>query len=128
MLKRMKNFCYMVAGLIAISVLLLAGCAAKVAPPVENIANAELTIKEAEEGNAALYAPLELKIAEEKLEAAKQAMENEEYIKAKRLADEALIDAKLAAVKSQTKEARKMAEETRENVESLREEIEWSQK
>jgi len=127
MLKRMKIFCSVFTVLTAISFLLLAGCAAKVAP-VENIAGAELTIKEAEEDNASLYAPLELKMAEEKLQAAKQAMENEEYVKAKRLADEALMDAKLAAVKSQTEKAKQMAEETRKNVESLRKEIEWSQK
>ena len=128
MLRRMIIFCRTIAVLTGISVFLLAGCATKVSPPVENIANAELTIKEAKEDNATLNAPLELNIAEEKLAAAKQAMKKEDYLKAKRLADEALIDAKLAAVKSQTKEAKKMAEETRENVESLRKEIEWSQK
>jgi hypothetical protein len=128
MLKRINSYCYVLTILTAISLVLFTGCAVKVAPPVENIANAELTIKEAEEDNASVNAPLELKIAKEKLEAARQAMENEAYAVAKRLADEALIDAKLAAVKSQTVKAKKMAEETRENVESLRKEIEWSQK
>jgi len=53
------------AASIAVVVIALgaAGCAAKVAP-VESMTSAELVIKVAKEGNAAVHAPLELKLAE----------------------------------------------------------------
>jgi|WetSurMetagenome_2_1015567.scaffolds.fasta_scaffold102524_1 hypothetical protein len=111
---------------VVIAALSPAGCASKVAP-VENITGAELVIKVAKDGNAAIHAPLELKLAEDKLSAARAAVDKEEFLQAKRLADEALMDAKLAETKALSVKAKKQALEMRDAVETLRREIERTQ-
>ena len=100
------------AASIAVVVIALsaAGCASKVAP-VESMTGAELVIKVAKDGNAAINAPLELKLAEDKLSAARAAVDREEFTQAKRLADEAFMDAKLAETKSLSVKAKKQAQE-----------------
>lgn len=113
--------------LIAIIIPFMVGCAPKVAP-VENITSAEMAIKAAQESNASVNAPLELKVATDKLNQAKAAMEQEEFDKAQRFADEAMLDAQLAEAKSRSEKAKKVAQEMRDNIETLRHEIERSQK
>jgi hypothetical protein len=112
--------------LIAMTILLMAGCAAKVAP-IENISNAQMAIKEAEESDAAVYAPLELKLATDKLSQARTALQAEEYEEARRLANEALLDAKLAEAKSRSEVAKKITQDLRDSIETLRQEIERSE-
>ena len=101
----------------------LFGCASDGTAPVESITSADLVIKEAKDNNATVNAPLELKFAEDKLAAAKTAVAQEEFIRAKRLADEALIDAKLAGAKSLSVKAKKQAQEMRDTIDTLRHEI-----
>lgn len=103
------------------------GCAAKSVAHVESIAGAESAIKEAQNSNATIHAPLELRLAEDKLAAARTAAEKDDILKAKRLADEALMDARLAEAKSLSEKAKKQAQEMRDNVETLRHEIERTQ-
>lgn len=110
-----------------VSSLFAFGCAAKVAP-VESITGAAMAIKEAENANAGVHAPLELRLAEEKLNAAKQAVAREDYTEAQRLSDEALADAQLAEAKSRAEKSKVTAEEMRESIETLRHEIERMQK
>jgi uncharacterized iron-regulated protein len=87
--------------LVVVSILLMVGCAARVAP-IEDISNAQMAVKEAEESNAAVYAPLELKFATDKLSKARTALQAERYEEALQLANEALLDAKLAEAKSRS--------------------------
>lgn len=101
----------------------MAACASKGVAPVESITGAELVIKEARQSNAEMNAPLELKFAEDKLAAAKAAVIREEFMEAKRLADEALLDARLAEAKSLSVKAKKQAQEMRDTIETLRHEI-----
>jgi len=112
--------------LVAVTILLMVGCAAKVAP-IEDISNAQMAIKEAEESDAAVYAPLELKFATDKLGQARTALQAEKYEEALQLANEALLDAKLAEAKSRSEEAKKTTQELRDTIETLRHEIERSQ-
>lgn len=127
-MKRVRKCSYpALMSVILIGGLLALGCAAKVAP-VENITGAAMAIKEAENSNAGVYAPLELRLAEEKLNAAKQAMAREDYRQAQRLADEALADAQLAEAKSRAEKSKITAEEMRESIETLKHEIERMQK
>ncbi len=123
----MKTFYQASSIVVLLAAFVLIGCASKGEAPIENITGAELAIRSAAEGDAKVYAPLELRIAEDKLNAAKQAVEKEDYIKAKHLADEALANAKLAEVKSRAEQAKKSTEEIRENIETLRREIERTQ-
>ena len=121
-----KNIAWPLTILIVIVIPFMVGCASKVAP-VENITSAEMAIMAAQESNASVHAPLELKIAADKLNQAKAAMELEEFDKAQRLADEATVDAQLAEAQSRSEKAKKVAQEMRDNIETLRHEIVRSQ-
>jgi hypothetical protein len=103
------------------------GCASKNVAYIESIAGAESAIKEAQSSTATIHAPLDLKLAEDKLSAANAAVKKEEFVEAKRLADEALVDAKLAEAKSLSEKAKKRAREMRDSVEALRQEIQRKQ-
>jgi len=113
--------------LVATTILVMVGCAPKVAP-IEDISNAQMAIKEAEDSNAAVYAPLELKFATDKLTKARTALQAEKYEEALQLANEAQLDAKLAEAKSRSEEAKKTTQELRDSIETLRQEIERSEK
>lgn len=120
--------CYHVTGIAVVLIaMIFSGCASKNIAPVESIAGAESAIKEAANSTATVYAPLELKLAEDKLSAANAAVKKEEFTEAKRLADEALMDAKLAEAKSLSGKTKKQAREMRNSVETLRKEIERTQ-
>ncbi|MBF0468766.1 MAG: DUF4398 domain-containing protein [Desulfamplus sp.] len=101
----------------------ITGCASKGVPPLKNISDAEMAIKEAKESSATVNAPLDVRIAEEKLQKARETAKREDYISAQRLADEALMDAKIAQVKSQTKKVKNMEQELRESIETLQNEV-----
>ena len=103
------------------------GCASQNVAYVESIAGAESAIREAESSTATIHAPLDLKLAEDKLSAANAAVKKEEFTEAKRLADEATADAKLAEAKSLSEKAKKRAQEMRDSIEALRQEIERKQ-
>ncbi|RJR22773.1 MAG: DUF4398 domain-containing protein [Nitrospiraceae bacterium] len=107
---------------------LLGSCATKGVPPVKEIATVERSINMARESNAEIYAPLELRYAEDKLQQAKAAMQMEEYTKAGRLTDEAAIDARLAETKALTEKEKKSVKETKDNIDILRNEIERAKK
>jgi hypothetical protein len=115
-------------GLICVGLFIVFGCASKGVAPIESITGAELAIKVAADGNATENAPLELRIAEEKLQAAKQAVEREEFQEAKFLADEALVNAKLAEAMSLAAKSKKNEEELRESIDTLRKEIQRIQR
>ena len=98
------------------------GCST-VRPPDENVAKAELAVREANQTKAQQYSPLELQLARDNLEKATKAMKDEDYVQARRLADKALVDAQLAETKASTEEAKRVANELRESLETLRREI-----
>ncbi len=117
-----------ISGLVLFFILILAaGCASRGTGHIESIASAELGIRIAKDSNATINAPLELKFAEDKLSAARQAATREDFVTAKRLADEALVDAKLAESRSITIKAKKQAQEMRDAIDTLRKEIDRTQ-
>ena len=91
--------------------------------PMEKMVKLESTIANARQAEAIVYAPLELKFAEDKYEMAEAAIEDKKYDEARQLADEALLDAKLAEVKALSSRAEKEAQEMRESIETLRSEL-----
>lgn len=101
----------------------LSGCSAG-RPPVESLSTAEFAVRRADDSQVAQYAPLELRIAREKLERAKQAMEAQEYDQARRLAEQAAVDAQLAETKAGAESARQAAQALRKSIETLRQETE----
>jgi hypothetical protein len=102
----------------------LAGCASQgVPPPRAEFARAELSIEQAASSNATQYAPLALRDARQKLDEAREALYKEEYTRARRLADEAQVNAELALAESQQARAEQLAEENMRSIEVLREEL-----
>jgi hypothetical protein len=113
----MKNALFVT---VAIAFGLIVGCATKGVMPIEKFTNAETAIKSAQTAEAQSYAPLELRIAEDKLAEARSAAAREDYDGARRLADEALVNAQLAEKKADSERAKRAAQEMRDVIESLR--------
>ena len=103
-------------------VMLSGGCAG--IAPTGKMANLEYAINDARKAEAATYAPLELRFAEDKYQAAKKAIAEKEYEQAERLIDQSLLDAQLAQEKALSAKAEKDADEMRQNIETLQGEAE----
>jgi hypothetical protein len=101
----------------------LGGCSSGKAPTA-TLSKAELAVDQANQSEASEYASLELQMAREHLANAKQAMQQENYEQARRLAEKALVNAQLAETKAEAASARQAAEELRKSIESLRREVE----
>jgi len=110
--------------IIALSVVASNGCGGLAALSRDKISNGDKAMREAKESNASLNAPVELKAAEDKLEAAKAAFNKKDYDNADRLADQALADADYARAKGSTEKTRKKADEIRQNIKTLKQDIE----
>jgi hypothetical protein len=108
-------------------VLLLAaglGACASVPPPESEVGKADLALRKAEQADAAHFAPLEMRVARTKLEAARAAMRDEENLQARRLAEQAKLDALLAETTAQAARRREAADTIRADIEALRAEAE----
>lgn len=99
------------------------GCSAA-RPPTETVAQAELAAHQAAQSKAAQYAPMGLRLAQEKLDGARAAMAEEHHERARRLAEQALVDAQLAEARAESESARQTAGELRRSIEALRVEAE----
>jgi hypothetical protein len=97
-------------------------CASRPAPERE-VAAAEVAVQGAEEANAAARAPGPYALARDKLERAREAMGDGENEEARRLAEEALVDADLAEARARSQVAQENAAELRASIETLREEL-----
>ncbi|MBE9561644.1 MAG: DUF4398 domain-containing protein, partial [Proteobacteria bacterium] len=95
---------------------LIIGCGTSKQPPTEKISGAELAISRAQDNNAKEFAMIELRQAHNNLEQAKQAVIDENYEKATRLAEQAIMDASLAETKAELEKASKATEEMRESI------------
>jgi len=112
-------------GVIALAIL-VGGCATTQLPSSQltaTLATANETVKQAREVDAQTYAPLELQMAEQKMKAAQIALAEKNHERAGRLANEAMIDARLAAVKSRSAKTQAVVRELQQSIETLREEI-----
>jgi hypothetical protein len=105
-----------------VMVVALASACSGTRKPVAALAKAELAVKEAGQSTAPQHAELDLKLAREKLEKARGAIEDDDNEKARWLAEEALVDAQVAEVKADSAEARATAAQTRESIERIRNE------
>jgi predicted S18 family serine protease len=100
----------------------LSGCSAG-RPPVKGLSQAELAVHEAERSKAGERVSPELDTARQQLESAKQAMNAKEYERARRLAENALVNAQLAEAKADAESTQQVADELRKSIEALRAEI-----
>lgn len=102
--------------------LVLASCATTKPDPAA-FETAEDAIASAERAGAEELAPVELRFAREKLEAARKGMESKQFDISFWLIEESEINSELAIEKSRTAKARRKANELRRENEVLREEL-----
>ncbi|MEO8159209.1 MAG: DUF4398 domain-containing protein [Betaproteobacteria bacterium] len=105
-----------------IAAVVLAGCAS-IPPPTEQMAVSKLAVANAISAGGVEFAPVEMKSAQERMDRANRAMGKEEYENARRLAEEAQADARLAEKIAHAGKARQAANVTQEDSRVLREEI-----
>ena len=108
---------------IAASVLLAAGCASTGEAPTAQIQAAQQAIDDAERAQAAQHASSELSQARSKLASANTAVQNEDMDQARRFAEEARVDAELAAARTAASKAQAANAEIREGTRALVEEL-----
>ncbi|CAL1240489.1 DUF4398 domain-containing protein [Candidatus Methylocalor cossyra] len=90
---------------------LLAGCAGN--PPIDTIAGADAALNQALAAEASQFAPTELQHALDEMNRAKQALKEEDYTKARRLAEAAQVDAQVAEAKARAEQAAQTATQER---------------
>lgn len=112
----------------AIAIALSAGLAAlgcaSMPEPREEIGRAKLALEQAERSGGTQHAELEMKLAREKLAAANRSVEAGAYEPARRSAEQAEVDARLALVKTRRAEAAKADQELKQTIQAMQEEIE----
>jgi hypothetical protein len=108
-------------GLLALgSAVLLAGCAGN--PPSEQMAVTESAVNAAVSNGGPEFAPVETKNAQDKLAQARIALNDKEYDQARRLAQQAEWDARVAERKSQATKAQNAVKDAQQGVMELRQE------
>ena len=100
--------------------LFLAGCAGN--PPTTELAVATQAVNAADTAGGTQYAPTEIRSARDKLIAAEKAVADKEYDKARRLAQQAEWDARVAERKAQAEKVQRALQDAQRGVEELREE------
>jgi hypothetical protein len=106
------------------SVALLAACSSMKAPATADVAVSGAALDNALGAGAAQYAPLEVSSAREKIDKAKQAMQNKDYKLASELANSAQLDAQLAQSKANSAKAQATATTLQDDIRVLRAELE----
>jgi hypothetical protein len=104
------------------ALLLLSGCASTPEPTAE-LKAAQQAIADAERAQAAEHAAGELSAARTKLASANDAVGDKEMDEAKRLAEQARVDAELASAKTAALKAQAVNEEMRRSTQTLIEEM-----
>lgn len=106
--------------LVAGGTVLLAGCAGN--PPTEQFAVTNTVVKSAVSAGAPQYAPVEMKTAQDKLAQAENLLREERYDEARRIAEQAEWDARVAERKALATKAQKTLEDAQKGVQQIREE------
>lgn len=119
-LRRVRRFGAALA--LAGSAALLSACASTPAP-TEQLALARSAVASAVTAGGTELAPVEMRSAQEKLSGAEKAMVAKENDQARRMADEAAVDAQLAERKALATKARQSAEQAQEGIRVLQQEM-----
>ncbi len=110
-------------GVSAAVAIFIAGCAS-IPAPTEQMAISKVAVSNATSAGGNEFAPQSLKSAMEKMDAAERAMAEQDYLRARQLAEQAQVDAQLAAVTARSAKAQKAARELQEDNRVLQQEIE----
>lgn len=115
----------LMASLTAGCLVALAGCAS---PPVprEQLAVGQASIEAAQSAGAAEFAPVELNRARDKFTQAQLAVKEDRLVSARRLAEEADVDAQVARSKANAERAERAAREVNKGISTLRQQLDQS--
>ncbi|WP_055137301.1 DUF4398 domain-containing protein [Pseudomonas corrugata] len=102
------------------SSLILAGCAGN--PPSEQYAVTQSAVNSAVSAGGTEFAAVEMKSAQDKLKQAELAMHDKKYDEAKRLAEQAEWDARVAERKAQATKAEQALKDSQKGIQELRQE------
>ena len=105
---------------VALGGVLLVGCAGN--PPNEQFAVTESAVRSAVSAGGTEYAAVEMRAAQEKWKQAELAMQKEDYDEARKLAEQAEWDARVAERKTQAAKAQKAVKDAQRGIQELREE------
>jgi len=100
----------------------LTACAS-VPPPTEQMAVSRAAVTDAQGAGAYDFAPVEMRTANEKLTRATAAMNQKDYVTARRLAEQAEVDARLAAATANSAKAQRALDEVQASIRTLQNEI-----
>ena len=100
----------------------LTACAS-VPPPTEQMAVSRAAVTDAQGAGAYDFAPVEMRTANEKLTRATTAMNQKDYVTARRLAEQAEVDARLAAATANSAKAQRALDEVQASIRTLQNEI-----
>lgn len=115
---------HLALSLIASSIFFTLACAS-VSPPSGEISAAEAAVRQAESVGAVELAPLHMRIAREKLDESRaivQKGDDDRLRRAKRLAEEAVVHARLAEETARTETLKKARDDARQTIEMMRRE------
>lgn len=106
---------------------MLAACAGPGPRPEGEMQNAQQVIQRAQASEARQYEPVLLNQAQNKLADAEELIEEKEHREARRLLEEAAVDAELAMERAETKQVREAAEQLNQSIEALRQQLNQQQ-
>jgi|TARA_R100000687_G_C6436541_1_gene158389 uncharacterized protein DUF4398 len=106
---------------------LLAACAGPGPKPDSELQSAESSIKQAEASDARRFQPVLLNEAMNKVADARALIDEEEYTEARRLLEQAEVDAQLAGASSETEKAQRAVAEINNNIENLHQQLNSNQ-
>ena len=112
---------------IILGAMAVVGCATTPPPPDAAIQAADIAITNADKEQASQFAPAELQSARDKVAAARAAIahdpEENDVVRARRLADEAQADAELASARGRDGRAEAVNADLQKNIDILRQEL-----
>lgn len=106
--------------LAGIALLALVSACATTPPDRSILDNARNAIEQAESARAEEYAPIELRYAHERLASADEALDNDRPDDARRLSEQAEIEAQLALARTRAAKARAELQNEQEDLEQIR--------
>jgi multidrug efflux pump subunit AcrA (membrane-fusion protein) len=89
-------------------------------PPEAQLGAGAQAVTAAEQSQAPRFAPVELQTAREKLNAARNANREGDYERARRLAEQAQVDAELAVARARSASAEEAAKTVQQDIQALR--------
>ena len=108
--------------LLALSLCLAAGCASK-EPPLQTFGQAQEAVNQASQSKAPEYSTGELATAKSKLAQADKELQLGNYTVARRLSEQAMVDAQLAEVRAEAQADAEAAQALQSSIQTLRQEI-----